>query len=363
VAVLPPAFFAPLPRRDPGPPRLFVVVDTEEAFDWSAPFSRDAVDVSAIAEVGRLQRVLAEYRIRPTYVIDYPVAATAASAERLGAMAARGECEIGAHLHPWVTPPFAEPLGPAASYGCNLDAGLEREKIARLRDAIAANLRVVPAVYKAGRYGFGPSTAASLEALGFDVDASVNPHMDFSTDGGPSFEAFGPSPGLFGRERALLELPCTTGFVGAARRLGPRLHRAASARWLRPVRAVGVLARSGTLNRVMLSPEGASFRELAALTAALCRDGVRTFSLTLHSPSLRPGCTPYVRTAADRDLLLQTIDRYCAYFTGALGGIPDTPAAFYRELSRDNLEPGTENVELRTDDPELVGPAHARTGS
>ena len=106
-----------------------------------------------------------------------------------------------------------------------------------------------------------------LETLGFDVDLSVNPHMDFTADGGPTFEGFEPVLSVFGEERRLLELPCTTGFVGAARRFGSRLHRAASAGWLEPFRAVGVLARTGVLNKVMLSPEGNTFTEMRASPA------------------------------------------------------------------------------------------------
>jgi hypothetical protein len=324
--------FRPLRQLPSERPRLCVVVDTEEEFDWSAPFSRDAVAVTAIAEVPRLQAVLARYGVMPTYVVDYPVATTASSAKRLGALAAAGACHIGAHLHPWVNPPYVEELGAATSYACNLGPSLEREKIARLKEAISARIGVTPRSYKAGRYGFGPTTAEIVESLGFDIDLSVNPHMDFSGDGGPTFEAFEPKPLVFGRSRALLELPCTTGFVGAARRIGSRLHRAASAQWLEPFRAVGLLARSGALNKIMLSPEGNTFDEMRALTETLYQaDGVRTFALTLHSPSLKPGCTSYVRTAAERDAFLGTIDRYCAFFCGTLGGVPSTPADLYDE--------------------------------
>jgi hypothetical protein len=133
---------------------------------------------------------------------------------------------------------------------------------------------------------------------------------------------------LFGDRRTLLEVPCTTGFIGAARRVGPALHRAACASWLSPLRAVGILSRSGVLNKVMLSPEGNTCDEMKALTRTLLEDGVQIFSLTLHSPSLKPGCTRYVRTAA----FLSTIDRYCAYFFGTLGGVPSTPADVFDEL-------------------------------
>lgn len=332
-----PDFFDPVRLPEDARPQLFVVVDTEEEFDWSAPFSRTNVSVTAIDEVGRLQDVLRPYKLKPTYVIDYPVATTPESARRLARFAGKDECHIGAHLHPWVNPPATEPLGRVTSYACNLGADLERAKISALRDAIAANLGVTPRVYKAGRYGFGRTTAETLEALGFDVDLSVNPQMNFESDGGPSFEGFDVGPGFFGARRRLLEVPCTTAFVGAARRLGTTLHRAASASWLQPFKAVGVLARSGALNKIMLSPEGSTYDEMIAVTDTLVADGVRTLSLTFHSPSLKPGCTRYVRTAADRDAFLKTIDRYCDYFFTTVKGVPGTPADLYDQLRQGHV--------------------------
>jgi hypothetical protein len=333
-----PDFFAPVRLPLDAPPQLFVIVDTEEEFDWSAPFSRANVSVTAIDEVGRLQDVLRPYRLKPTYVIDYPVAATTASARRLAQYAASNECEIGAHLHPWVNPPATEKLSRSASYACNLGADLERQKIAALRDAIVGNLGVTPRVYKAGRYGFGRTTAETLEALGFDVDVSVNPHMNYESDGGPSFDGFDPVPGFFGQRRRLLEVPCTTAFVGMARRMGEPIHRAASAAWLQPLKAVGVLARTGTLNKIMLSPEGSTYDEMVAVTDTLVRDGVRTLSLTFHSPSLKPGCTRYVRTAGERDAFLATIDRYCTHFFTTHRGVPGTPAGLYDQLQAQSTQ-------------------------
>jgi hypothetical protein len=322
-------FFAPASLPVSGPPHLVMVVDTEEEFDWSAPLSSDNVSVTAIDEIGRLQTVAERYQLKPAYVVDYPVATTDSSVARLGEIAHRGACEIGAHLHPWVNPPFVGTVSGVTSFACNLGRDLERQKIAALKNAIRERLGLSPRVYKAGRYGFGPTTAEILEALHFDVDVSVNPHYDFSSEGGPDFRTLRPTPGLFGRDRRLLELPCTTGFVGLARRFGQSLYSLASAGWLRPLRAVGVLSRSHTLNRVMLSPEGNTLDEMRALTSALAGDGVRTFALTLHSPSLKPGCTQYARTAAERDALVDTIDRYCEWFMRSLGGVPTTPSQLH----------------------------------
>jgi hypothetical protein len=327
-----PSFFTPISEPQDSPPKLFVVVDTEEEFDWSAPFARENVSVSAIAEVGRLQRVVGRYGLKPTYVVDYPVASTSASAATLAEFAHQGSCRIGAHLHPWVTPPFDEPLVPEMSFGCNLGAPVERAKIAHLRDAIVRYMGVEPRVFKAGRYGFGETTAEVLEALDFTVDASVIPHMDFTSEHGPTFMGFTPGPGRFGCGRAMLELPCTTGFIGAARTMGEPLHRAASAEWLKSTRAVGILAKTGLLNKVMLSPEGNTLEEMTALTRALHADGLRTFAMTFHSPSLKPGCTRYVRSNVEREAFLKTIDAYCDFFFGKMGGKPTTPEELHGEL-------------------------------
>jgi hypothetical protein len=340
--VLTPAFFSPVVEPPVSRSKLFIVVDTEEAFDWTAPFARENVDVSAIPETARFQKIAAKYRLEPTYVVDYPVASTASSAEVLSGFAHDGACHIGAHLHPWVTPPFDEPLIPPMSFGCNLGMAIERAKIEALSDAITEHMGVRPRVYKAGRYGFGETTAAIVESLGYDIDASVIPHMDFSSDAGPDFSGFSVAPATFGAGRRLLELPCTVGFVGAARRLGEPVHRAASAAWLQPMRAVGILARTGMLNKVMLSPEGNTLDEMKALTRVLHADGVRTFALTFHSPTLKPGCTRYAGTIAERDAFLGMIDRYCDFFFSELDGEPTTAEDLFDHFVASSV-PSTEH--------------------
>jgi hypothetical protein len=315
-------------------PSLFIVVDTEEEFDWNAPFSRHATRVSSIGEVARLQRVAAPYGVKPTYVIDYPIATNRVAADVFGRLLDEQACTVGAHLHPWVTPPFLETVGASNSYGCNLEPLLERRKIAALKEAIGDRLGVEARAYKAGRYGFGRSTARTLEALGFDVDLSVNPCMDFRADGGPSFAELDARPLTFGVTRTLVEIPCTTGFVGAARAAGRSLHGWASSPLGEKARVAGVLARLGVLNKVMISPEGYTLDEMCALAARLHEDGVRTFSLTLHSPSLAAGHTPYAATPGDVDRLLATIDGFLDFFFSRLGGVPETPGAFHRVVSK-----------------------------
>ena len=314
------------------PPMLFVVVDTEEEFDWSGGFAREHTSVEAIRQLPVLQRLLDRYRVKPAYVIDYPVATSPVSSPVIRALFASGNCVVGAHLHPWVNPPYTEPLTRANSFAFNLGEAIEHAKLAELTSAIEGHIGVRPRIYKAGRYGFGPSTVRILERLDYTTDVSVNPLMDFSSEGGPDFERFDARPFWFGAGRRMLEVPCTHGFAGFLRRWGLPLHPFAETRICRAARLTGILARSGALNKIMLSPENSRLREMQDLTRALLADGVRTFSLTLHSPSVEPGHTPYVRSAADLRAFMDCIDAYCDFFFGSLGGVPATLEEF-RQMS------------------------------
>lgn len=315
------------------PPRLFVVVDTEEEFDWRAPPDRTATSVTAMRHIGRAQTLFDRYELKPTYVIDYPVAHQPEGHALLREYLDEDRCTIGAHLHPWVTPPHDEVVSARNSFACNLPRALEAAKIRTMMEEIETNLGVQPKAFKAGRYGIGAATVDTLEALGFEVDLSVNPHMDFTREEGPSFAAFDAWPFLLrDRRQPMLFLPCTGGYVGAAGGLGRPLHALASQPVLAPLRAVGVLSRLGITNKVMLSPEGNTLEEMKALARTLFARGLRTFSLTFHSPSVEPGHTPYVRTDADLREFLARIDAFCDFFFRELGGVPGRPLEFRAKL-------------------------------
>lgn len=312
--------------------RLCVVIDTEEEFDWGAPFSRSNTGVDAMRHIDRAQLLLARFGVHPTYVIDYPVATQPSGYEQLGDWARSGQCVIGAHLHPWVTPPFDEDVTNANSFACNLPPSLQDRKVRELTGAINAHLGVTPRTFKAGRYGIGAATLDTLESLKYDVDVSVNPQMDFRPIQGPDFTAFDCRPFWFNGRAQLLEVPCTHGYVGWAHMLGAPLRRLAEHPLLEALRVPGMLARTGTVNKVMLSPEGNTLDEMVALTRALVSRGLRLFSLTFHSPSLDPGRTPYVRSQADLDGFLRRIEQYLEFFFGDVLGTASTPEDFRREL-------------------------------
>ena len=306
-------------------PLLAVVVDTEAEFDWVTSRSRRAVGVSSVKALRRAQPIFERYHVRPTFVVDYPVSTIPEGYEVIRDLHRSGLCEVGAHLHPWDTPPFVEDITDRNSYPGNLAPAVEREKLVRLTAAIVENIGVRPRIYKAGRYGLGLATPGILAELGYEIDTSILPGTDLRREFGPDFSGCPAHPCWFGTDPALLEVPMSVGYAGLLAGFPALARPLATHPFLKALHLPGVLARLRLIDRIVLTPEGITFDEQRRLTRAMLRRGHRVFSLTFHSPSLAPGSTPYVRDGAQLQSFLKRIEQYLAFFTGEIGGRAATP--------------------------------------
>jgi hypothetical protein len=275
--------------------RFAVFIDTEEEFDWTQPRSREATATSAIRYLPEFQRLMDAHGICPTYLIDYPVADNPQSAEILSAMLATGNCRVGTQLHAWVNPPYDEEIIPINSFAGNLPIELERAKLVALTQRITNAVGVRPTIYRAGRYGIGPNSAALLEEAGYLVDVSVRPHFDYSNEGGPNFLRHNARPYWAGPSGNLLELPLGVSYTGQLRRYGRLLYGDGQSNG----RRLAGLSRAGMLSRVALTPEDMPVDDVKRAIETMLSDGQQFLSFSFHSPSLTPGHTPYVRNSAD----------------------------------------------------------------
>ncbi len=311
-----------LARFDPAfGQRFLLTVDTEEEFDWGAPLTRDRHGLDHLPQLAQFQRFCEGEGVAPVYLVDWPVAHAPAAAEILRAPLAAGRAEVGVQLHPWVNPPFDEPLTPANSFAGNLPPELERAKFARLRDAIERAFGVAPAIFRAGRYGVGPNSPAMLLEAGVAVDSSVRARFDYGAQDGPDFSHHPLAPYWLDDERRLLELPLTSVFWGLLRRQGEWLYPATR----RAPRMRGLLARSGLLERIPLTPEGTTVDEAIRGIDIALDDGLPLLVFSFHSPSLAPGHTPYVQGQAELERLYDWWRRVFAYLD--LRGVPPTSVA------------------------------------
>jgi len=275
-------------------PRFWVTIDTEEDFDWSAPFARTGYRLDSVPALADCQRYFEGAGVAPIYLVDWPIVTDDGAVAILGAAQAAGRCDIGAQLHPWVTPPHDETVDERNSYTGNLPIELQRAKMTALRDAIRDRFGVQPLVYRAGRYGLGDHSAAMLADLGFRCDTSVRSGFDYRSGHGPDYHAMPLGPWWVETQgRMILEMPVTTVFGGLLGGLGgAAYHRAgASGR--------AALARLGLSERIALTPEGIPAERACKAIDIAVAQRLPVLNFSFHSPSLQPGNTPYVRTDAD----------------------------------------------------------------
>lgn len=289
--------------------RVLLTVDTEEEFDWNAPFSRDGYGLEHVAAFPRFIAFCEEIGAHPVFLVDWPVANDEAVMECLADAARRGVADIGIQLHPWVNPPFEEEVNERNSYTGNLPEDLARAKFTALRDKVEQVTGKAPVIHRAGRYGLGSFSADMLKEGGIALDTSVRSLFDYSAQHGPDYTNHPRAPYWADEEKALLELPLTTVYWGMLRQLGKQIHRAQ--RHLPTF--FGGFSRMGLLERIALTPEGVTSDEAIRGVDIALDEGLPLLVLSFHSPSLAPGFTPYAKDEAEVEAIYDWLRAVYAY--------------------------------------------------
>ena len=315
-----PRFHLPTTARSLRTPMLVTTIDAEEDFDWNGPFIRTASRVTSMRSQHKAHRVFERYGVIPTYLVDFPVASQDEGRGPLRELLEGKHCEIGAQLHPWVTPPFVEVISNRNSYPGNLPMVVEYDKLLSLTNMLEDSFGIRPRIYRAGRYGFGPNTGEILRHLGYLVDTSIMPCWNYERQGGPDFSDLRAEPRWIDRDRTVLEMPISVALVGRAARLPPAMAFGLLSNTSERFGLTAAAARLGLLERIRLTPEGIAIEEAKRLVRHMIADGQRVFVLTYHSPSMEPGGTPYVQTEDDLVRFLAWMEEFYDFFTKEMYG-------------------------------------------
>src|SRR5204862_4558050 len=127
--------------------------DTAED-DWG-DYRTSGQRVENARRIPRLQRLFEEFDVVPTYLVTYSVATDAAARSILKSIADAGGCEIGAHCHPWNTPPVVGARVPERdSMLCNLPIDVQMAKMRCLHETMLRAFDRTPTSFRCGRWGF-----------------------------------------------------------------------------------------------------------------------------------------------------------------------------------------------------------------
>ena len=320
---------------------LLVGIDTEGDNQWEAQARRDQ-RFENIYALPALHGLFARHGVRPTYVVTYPVATDARSAEVLRELQARGDCEIGAHHHAWETPPCTADDIRRHSYAASLPLPQFEAQLASLTSAIAEAVGGRPVSYRSGRFGFSAAHVAALEQQGYEIESSVAPLFYEGHKRGPDFVEAPLTPYFLAYDSAvrpgtsnLLEVPVS---AALSRRL-PKGLQYLYARAPRPYQTKRILRKLGIAHVRWLRPSYSSLDDMKALARDLAESGEPVLNLLFHSSEAIVGGSPYNRTAAELASFCDRLERFFEYATGRLGARPATFVEFRRAF----LAPSTEH--------------------
>jgi hypothetical protein len=306
---------------------LLVGIDTEGDNQWDAA-ARANQTFENIYALPRLHALFARHGVRPTYVITYPVAGDARSAEVLRGLQAGGDCEIGAHHHAWETPPCTAEDVRRHPYASSLPLQQFEDQLAHLTDAVEAAVGRRPVSYRSGRFGFSPAHVAALERLGYEVESSVAPLFYEAHKRGPDFVEAPLRPYFLSYDSAtrpgtsaVLEVPCSA----ALNRRLPRRLQYLYARAPRPYTTRRVLRKLGIARVRWLRPSYSPLADMTSLARDLADAKEPVLNLLFHSSEAIVGGSPYNRTDAE---LAAFCDRLERFFEFAIGTLKATPATF-----------------------------------
>jgi hypothetical protein len=291
-----------------------ISVDTEE--DAWEPATRNNTTRN-IREIPRLQRLFERIGARTTFFVTYQVASDPTAAAIIRETGASEGVEVGAHLHPWNTPPL-EGREEQCSMLWRYPQDSQVSKIARLKQIILANTGVEPTAFRAGRFGVGNTTLRALEQAGFRVDSSVTPLLSWRESGGPSFLraplcVYRPSAAdlcVPVSDGKLIEVPLTIGFTRFRQSHWKALAQSLCGSLAQRMHLPGLVNHALDLRRVILSPETDTVTDMLAASRRIIDEGGRHLHMYFHSNSLVPGLTPFVRTAKDLEVIYASIERY-----------------------------------------------------
>lgn len=282
--------------------KLSIVIHTEEEFDWSGGFNRHNTSVTHGRELTDMCVDMFKLGCCITFAMDWSFVTSEQGQNVICFMQENyaEQVEFAAHLHPWVNPPFDEQssdtdnIDEKLSYPGNLPADLEKAKLAMLTDKITELTGTRPTTYLAGRYGVGENTYKILSELGYKVDVSISPFADFRHQDGPDFSQFNNASFM---KSGIKCVPHSTGYVSYISAMSDWLNRETNNLEKLNNNILGkVLLRLLGVERVRLSPEGFTAKQMQKLAASLTRTDVENLIYSFHSSTSKLGGSPYVAT-------------------------------------------------------------------
>lgn len=296
------------------PLRVAVTVDVEEEGLFSGSYERRPTGLGNLAQLGRLEYITRDLGLPLTLLCTYPVVRDQACRDILLRWRDQLGAELGAHLHPWNTPPFGPEDQTEPHLAEEIEPPVLEAKLAALLAAHAEAFCAPARSFRMGRFDLPDALMAALGRHGIRVDSSLVP-LRTALRGPDHFLA----PDRPHQAHGILEAPLTMEQVlpGSARLVAgmAALMPDSSARLAKKYfRYIGVVGTQPTMFSL------AAMKKAARLHYGR---GGRTLVIILHSSELLPGASP---DYSDEKAVAGLVDKLGRFLAWAGERFPLAPA-------------------------------------
>ncbi len=274
--------------------KLAITIDVEEEGLFRGKYDSSNVSVTNVLQLRRLDSIFLEWQIRPTLLVTYPVVNNEKTINLLLELKEKWNAEIGAHLHPWNTPPIATLSHPEPVPSEFIPSGLLQAKLGTLLTSLSKH-GVEPVSFRMGRFNMGPTMFSVLQETDIKVDSSIAPMQRYY--GGPDHliaptDPYFPDPVDPRRPGSskLLEVPLTT--VPLTRNLGRYLESMNKS----IIPASWISWAAMYLGTLSVQPLGTGLNRMKIAVLLHSKRGGEVLTLFFHSSELMPGGSPELPT-------------------------------------------------------------------
>lgn len=284
-----------------------VTVDTEcDMPNWKP---KKIPTLDNIKELLKLHKLFNKYNIRPTYLITYPVATNPTTIEILRTLYKQKNCEIGAHFHPWTTPPIDNEEIEQVTFPFQLDQKIHEIKLLNLTNSIKKSFNINPISYRAGRFGFDVVGLKIIEDLGYKVDTSIIS----LTNWGVNFNNGSLEPYFIDYNNLLkpgnskiLEVPVTIDI-----NLPQKIKKYYSKL---PEKIKGGMSLLG-IKRKWLRPSISSSKDMIKMSNKLIKNKIPVLNMMFHSNELNINTSPFNKTKTKLDMYYNNLEEFFKFIT------------------------------------------------
>lgn len=311
-------------------PAFLITIDTEGDNLWR---NHRHITTDNARFLPRFQQLCERFGFKPTWLTNYEMATDPFYIDFAHDVIARNQGEVGMHLHAWHSPPdytLTSDDGFYKPYLIEYPHHIVREKVIFMTQLLEKTFGTKIVSHRAGRWAFNAHYASILAELGYQVDCSVTPCVDWRTSpgdpagqGGSDYthyprHAYFIDPEDISREgdSPLLEVPMSTryryspwmsGFKQGFDRLRGK-KRAPSVNWLRP--------------------SGKNLSRMKSVAEQILAEGGNYVEFMLHSSEFMPDGSPVFKSEADIERLYKDLEALFTWLAPRCQGM--TLAEYYQ---------------------------------